>query len=174
MFRHIFLHGSQRGVHFSHQSTWHISSLEPSSIQDVKQPIHGWVTEAFTYIFVFMLLPLNSEEQSTGNELTRQCYVRGVRGGEACGKSGSSSSPAVPLPGFYGEGALAGEAGLANGSAVSSTVSTCEQRRLLRGSSSRSNNGRQYTCGTFVAAVACEHLTIQQAMAYFALITQFA
>ena len=38
---------------------------------------------------------------------TGSCLVRGVREGKACGKGGSSSSPAVPLCGFHSKGALA-------------------------------------------------------------------
>ena len=40
--------------------------------------------------------------------VTRPCSVRGVGGGKACGKSGSSSLLAVPLRGLHSEGVLAG------------------------------------------------------------------
>ena len=65
--------------------------------------------------------------------------MRGVGGGEARGKSVSFSSPVVPLAVLAwmtqymigGRFLLAGEVGLANGSAVSSTVSV--QGLALRG-----------------------------------------
>ena len=115
---------------------------------------------------------------------TRSFFVRGVRGGKACRKGGSSSSPAVPA-----------KKGLAR-------LDDARHDRWKIPPSRRCRFGKRFCsikrslCTAtsdccfavlpsieqwtsvhsryLVAVVACENLTIQQAMAYLAVINQFA